>query len=227
MSKVLVYQHIPKCGGTAFREACGRMFPVMHEPKCGEGPFREADGGGASVKIGLAADPSLGDEGILMITGHYVHDGVRPWERFADWRETGQKLEWLTVLREPLARVISSFKFRKQRDRKVPQTLESWVERKRNTQARYLGFEEGSAEQFLERYCFVGITEQLQGSVDLLAAQLACESTKVELANVSTGERAELAPGVVEKFRERNDLDYQLYEAGLAWLEGARKRLNL
>lgn len=227
MSRVLVYQHIPKCGGTAFREACGRMFPVLHEPKCGEGPFREADGGGASAMNGLLADLSLGEAEIVMITGHYVHDGVRPWERFAEWRESGQELELLTVLREPLGRVISSFNFRKQRERKVPQTLEDWVGRKRNTQARYLGYDGGSAEEFLQRYGFVGITEQLQVSVDLLAVQLGCESTEVEQTNVTSRKQAELSAELVDKFRERNELDYKLYEAGLAWLDGARECLNL
>ncbi len=222
MSRVLVYQHIPKCGGTAFREACGRMFPVTHELL----PDRKDEGAWGEF-VGNVPDPRTAADPVVMVTGHYVHDGVRPWERFAEMQNAGGEWEWMTVLREPLDRVISSFYYRQQRDAKVPQTLEDWVKRKRNTQARYLGYAGGGAAEFLERYSFVGITESLQGSVNVLAARLGRDSTDVGRANVTTRERAKLAPGLAEKFRERNTLDYELYEAGVAWLEAERKRLKL
>lgn len=222
VSKVLVYQHIPKCGGTAFREACGRMFPVTHELLPDRSDAVAWDGFAANVP-----DPQVEGERVVMITGHYVHEGVRPWERFAPLRDAGGNVEWLTVLREPLDRVISSFYYRQQREAKVPHTLEDWVKRKRNTQSRYLGYEGGGAANFLDRYVFVGITERLQESVGVLAAQLDCVATDVGRANVTTRKRAELAPGLAEKFRERNELDYELYEAGAAWLEAASKKAKL
>lgn len=217
MSKLLVYQHIPKCGGTAFREACGRMFPVTHEllPDRNDAPVWDQF-------VADVPDPRVTTARVVMVTGHYVHDGVRPWDRFASMRAAGGDLEWLTVLREPLDRVISSFYYRQQRDAKVPQTLEDWVKRKRNTQARYLGYSGGGAKEFLSRYSFVGITERLQESVNVLAKRVGCGSTDVGRANVTTRKRAELGSGLAEKFRERNDLDYELYTAGLQWLDGAK-----
>lgn len=198
--EVLIFQHVPKCGGTAFREACARMFPVEHELFGDEQPPPVP-----SLAPGL---------GLRMVTGHYIHDGLRPRERFGAALDAPH-VRLITVVRDPLSRAISAYNFRRQRNRKSPPEIRRWLENRANPMARFLGCGE-DVGAWLAKMDFVGVNEALQDSVDLLAAMLGLTPASVETVNVTKKRSEEAVSGETrEIFRQNNSLDYALYKAAL------------
>ncbi len=206
---VTIYQHVPKCGGTSFREACQAYFTETHE----EVPSKDDPEKWDAFIRNKVNFSNLGPR--PLISGHFIHDGVRPRERYADEIALGN-VRIVTVLREPLARLISGHAFAKQNGKKLGVTFEQRLKRAKNPMSRYLGFAGGHATSFLKTFFLVGLTEHLQMTCDLLAHLIQREPVEVPRVNV-TKDRAkpEIAPEVIEIFRANNIRDYELYEAAV------------
>lgn len=203
-----IYQHVPKCGGTSFRSACGHFFTGIHEIP----PAREdVEAWGAFLRNKVDFSTLAPD---TMISGHLIHNGVRPRERYAEEIARGG-VRILTVLRDPMARLISGYMYATQRGKKLP-PLEDRLRKAENPISRYLGFDGGDPVSYLESFFLVGITEHLQDTIDLLAASLGRSSVEVPKENVTVErKKPEVTPETAEKFLEKNKRDYALYNAGL------------
>lgn len=206
---VYIYQHVPKCGGTSFRTACRSFFTEVHEvpPKKDDPEAWEAF---RRNKVDFA---TLGPDTI--ITGHLIHDGVRPRERYAQ-EIAGADVKILTVLREPLSRMVSGYAYATQLGKNLPVTLDQRLRKAKNPMSRYLGFDGTDAGTFLKSFFLVGLTEHLQATVDLLAKSIGKESVEVPRVNVSKDRaKLEVSPETAAVFRANNARDYELYETAV------------
>jgi hypothetical protein len=218
---IYIYQHVPKCGGTSFRVACLNYFSEIHEV-----PPPRAD-----TEAWEAYQRNKPDFATLplntIITGHLIHDGTRPRERYAAEIARGG-VRILTVLRDPLARLVSLHHFAEQNGREMPVSLEERLRRARNPVSRNLGFDGSNAEAFLQGFFLVGLTERLQDTIDLLAHSIGRESIQVPRENAAKKQRqAEVPPDAIERFRENNRMDYELYDTAVAmFTERCRRELG-
>lgn len=206
---VYIYQHVPKCGGTSFRSACARFFTEIHEvPPKKDDP--EAWESFQRNKVDFSTLPTD-----TIVTGHLIHDGLRPRERYAQ-EIAGGGVHVITVLREPLSRMISGYTYALQLGKNLPVTLDQRLRKAKNPMSRYLGFDGQDAGAFVKSFFLVGLTEHLQTTIDLLANAVGKETVEVPRVNV-TKERAkpEIAEETVTVFRANNARDYELYETAV------------
>lgn len=218
---VYIYQHVPKCGGTSFRTACRSFFTEVRDVPPSKDDL-EAWEAFCRNKVDFS---TLGRDTI--ITGHLIHEGLRPRERYAQEIADG-RAQIVTVLREPLSRLISGYAYALRFGETPPVTLEQRVRKTKNPMSRFLGFDGSNAEAFLKSFFLVGLTEHLQATVDLLAKSAGKESVEVPRANVSKERaRLEVSPEAAEVFRVNNAQDYELYEtAARIFRERCRQELG-
>jgi hypothetical protein len=217
---VYIYQHVPKCGGTSFRVACLNFFSEIHEVP----PSREDTAAWEAYQRNKPDFSTLPPNTI--ITGHLIHDGTRPRERYAEEIARGG-VRILTVLRDPLARLVSLYHFAQQNGREMPVSLEERLRRARNPVSRNLGFDGSDAEEFLRGFFLVGLTERLQDTVDLLAHSIGRETILVPRENAAKERRPiDAPPEAIERFRENNRMDYELYDTAVSMF-GERCRREL
>ncbi len=206
-----IYQHVPKCGGQAFRLACENHFDLLLEKPPGKANA-EAWQAFVKNKVDFA---TLTDR--TMICGHLIHDGVRPRERYAAEIAQGN-VRILTVLREPMERAISAYFYRQRQGKPTVATVQEHLGSVRDPMAHHLGWKDGAARTFLETYFFVGVTEYLQMSIDLLSHLIGEPTVQVPVNNVTKRKPYELTADAVELFRRNNPRDYALYDASVALL---------
>lgn len=203
---VYIYQHIPKCGGTSFRTACASYFTEIREivPGKAEVEAREAF---KKSRIDFATAPDN-----LLISGHFIQDGVRPPDRYGEEIANGQ-VRLITVLREPLARVISGFYYAAEQGRERPIPIDKRLARAKNTLCKFLGCsDDDDIPTFLDRYVLVGITEYLQATSDMLGRSVGKEPVEVPRVNVTREKKKEVVEPELEAiFKENNARDYELY----------------
>jgi hypothetical protein len=110
----------------------------------------------------------------------------------------------------------------------MPVSLEERLRRARNPVSRNLGFDGSNAEAFLQGFFLVGLTERLQDTIDLLAHSIGRESIQVPRENAAKKQRqAEVPPDAIERFRENNRMDYELYDTAVAmFTERCRRELG-
>jgi len=218
---VYIYQHVPKCGGTSFRVACLHYFAEIHEVP----PSRDDIAAWETYQKNKPDFSKLPPNTI--ITGHLIHDGTRPRERYAEEISRGG-VRILTILRDPLARLVSLYHFAQQNGREMPVTLEERLRRTRNPISRNLGFDGSNAEEFLRGFFLVGLTERLQDTIDLLAHSIGREPIQVSRENAAKEQRkADVSPEALERFRANNRTDFELYNTAVAiFRERCRRELG-
>ncbi len=211
--KIVIYQHVPKCAGQSFRAAWKSMgFEIILEkpPKHTDHPAWEAF---LANKVDVAALP-----GDSLICGHLIHDGIRPRDRYpeeiAKWN-----IPIVTLLRDPMERAISAYFYRQRQGKQTLPTVEDQLRKVRNPIASHLGYTVGPYRDFLETFLFVGASEHLQASVDVLARLLDRPAVHVPRINITPRKPYEISDETRRIFRERNHVDYALTDDGLALLK--------
>ncbi|MBI1247106.1 hypothetical protein GC197_04585 [bacterium] len=123
---VLLFLHIPKCGGTTFGswlyEAAGKSSPVAIDKWYNHGVLYHPAG---FADEGLAKDDdviknALADPNLRAVTGHFD---------FGFHRQLRQEFGYATILRDPLARVRSLFNFQKFNQDKWGSLSEATIDR--------------------------------------------------------------------------------------------------
>lgn len=220
--KPLISIHIPKCAGTSFMEVLRHWF--------GEGYFThyyDEKNNIPPAKIQLLT-------GILIkrfrkgicIHGHFNHNrgfGIRDY-----YPEVKQ---FITFLRDPFDVHISNYFFVRQQAKcsgpgafrngvYFPSandniTIESFLGRNNISHMKYFFPEEinmSNYKEILERdFVYIGITENLQNSVNILAGKLGFPAVTVTRKNISRWEES-IPAGAREKFVENNQLEMAIYE---------------
>ena len=149
------------------------------------------------------------------IGGHSLREYLRYEEVF------GEKVQYLTFVRDPVTRYLSQFRY--QRDvMRLGWTLESFVAEPRfNNYMTHRIARNGDVEQakrtLRENFAFVGLKEDFDRSLLLMAEALEVRDfdTRYEICNASSDARRsqdqELAAPLRARIAENNALDLELY----------------
>lgn len=203
---ILVFHHLPKTGGSTVNNVlaqwCRRVrdYPERVDPD----DWTKGHQYPEPLDLGeLKPDACL--------TGHWDRAGAYLAERYPEVLES-DRYRVFTVLREPLEAKLSLLHWERRQGKTFgPGELERALLERPNYMARRL--DPDPSPDVLRRYWFVGMTGELQRSMNLLADHLDLPRVEVGRANVSRrgDERGKLSSSLVEAFREANALDYALW----------------
>lgn len=226
-----VFHHIPKCGGTSFVSLLHAWFAVLQDY---EDYFQ------SELAYRIAPVDTRFLNATTILCGHWNQAGTKLPERYPEFL-TNRRFHLLTFLREPLELQISLFHYtlgreagREMQDAEFA-SLRSFVMSNKNYIAQQLSCHPSNVEETLARYWFIGFVESFERSVVDF-----CEAVKVVVAqaprtmmterlfrriqnvprlgsaeeNRSSRDRSAdlLSEEDRAAFRERNALDYELYE---------------
>ena len=237
-----IFTHIPKCGGTSFREFFYKAG-LQSNIKATEIHVPGVSGISNNKNISQLSDEELikfRNDNVKILADHsrfFVH---------ARYLLNMPNPFYFTILREPVARFISHYNFfHKQlgyHDLKgvdindLPKAkLDELVKRLSNLQIIYCIYtpkprgwtidEAGlaQAKYNLEKvYGSFGILEQANRSVEVLknaAPQWLTINDKLPEKNKNIAPKSEVSPAIIEKIRAKNYYDLKLYEFGLELFE--------
>lgn len=200
---VHVFHHIPKCGGQSILRVLRNWF-ILIEDYRGESAYKEpAD----LAKLRT----------IHCLCGHFELEGHHLYERYPEIYGT-DKFRLLTFLRDPLETKLSLYRYEKELyDSKV--SLEEHLLTRNNYLASIFPVTFDNYRDVLNQYFFVGIIEEAQASIDLLASLLNKPRQTVPWINKTNKDNergiSNIPGKYIEKFHQENQLDYALYR--YAW----------
>lgn len=214
-SKVL-FDHIPKCGGSSvnafLKSAVGSLPPFI-----------------TGVPALLALDWF---SRYHVIAGHFGGRVLFP--------ELGVKT--VTVLRDPLDRMISHFYHYQRGKNRVEMTLDSVLDSKSaiggvllsNPMARHLAAAKGQpmaeekivdlAKEHLSEYELVGITEDLPSFFGACSERFGWPAPPGDIHRRRGENRKPMEPALQDRFRERLALDYEIYNHTKALVLGTVRK---
>ena len=206
----LVSLHIPKTAGTSFRNILKDVY--------GSGSVARLD---IRRNIELNSKPLKSKKikpGIRVLHGHFNY------QKFMESFDIAEGTPVITWLREPAERVISNYFYldkilRKELNEekkdlnilaKMEKTLLEYAatEANRNRMSKFL---DGISP---EEFYFIGLTEHYEDDLAQLAKRLNWKSYSLHKHNI-TGRKPGLDEESLQKIRELNHDDYELYEHAL------------
>lgn len=200
---VTVFHHIPKCGGTSFRDVLGAHFLVVPDYRPDwDSPF--------PPKVSL--DRLRGGH---LLSGHFDLDGGYLHQRYPEVLES-DRFRLFTVVREPLELRTSLYRFENKWGVCKSRSLEEHLFGEANWLANRFPIEEGHLSETLDRYEFIGTLDDSQLTLDVLTWKLGIPSSALMHVNKTRRDPGsivgDLTPELIERFRAENPLDYALYE---------------
>lgn len=206
--ELLVSVHIPKCAGTSFigwlRAAFdGRLH--LHYPD-------------------LAPPEKLSHRAGWCVHGHFFHHAwpIGANDYYPDARQ------YITVLRDPLQMVISSYFFMAHKGERLAPTLQAYLDEVLTQWPRLTQFAGMPAAPdaddtwgwMNERFVWVGVVEALDICLPVLAGRLGVRAAPMPLENTAPRDQVLADPrGWEARFRDKFAWEYGLYDKALA---GAR-----
>jgi len=213
-----IFHHIPKCGGTSMRD----VFEVWFN-RCIEDyrPAWATDKRLEKFKKNPINLEKVGRNAI--VCGHYEVDGIRLHQRYPQiFTQSHYRL--ITFVRDPLKLKLSLYKYEKKHNRiKSKKDISQHLLKHSNVICYILGCNENNMDEILSRYFFIGITDKSQDSLDELAYLLGKPPIKLPKLHV-IDEKIKLSDEFVAEFKERNTLDYTLYEKCLNIYESIKAK---
>jgi hypothetical protein len=201
---MIVCLHIPKTGGTSFNFILENNFGFRncHTNQMNRSTFTQAD-----LDFARKCYPEL-----RSLVGHNLVDPLQL---------TVADPFYMTILREPVARVISHYQYSVQRGnngKTFEETLRA-SENLENLQVKLMagGRDLGKAKRFLERCAFVGLTEKFDLSLRVLERlspfKLKLNYKRRVVAETNTVKDAlKRDARMLDLAREYNKLDLELYQ---------------
>ncbi len=210
---VAVFHHMPKCGGSSINDVLANWFYLVNDYRPG-------------IKLTPRSEFYLENKIDLKrlnakycLCSHFEWDGNYLHQRYPKILEEKRKYMIFTFIRDPLQLMISLYYFERKRGGNINVTLEEHLlNREPNYIANRIPCNESNYLEALDRYFFIGVTEKLQYSLDLLANRLNKKALKVPRVNRTKRDEQEhkLSKGTIERFKERNQLDYKIYNYALS-----------
>ncbi len=241
MEPVIVFNHIPKCYGTSMRKYF-RQFTTPH-------PDYVATFDSNENFDDLPYDPrTLCAEDFLL--GHFNSPGKHLVDRYPETL-SNPRFRLFTFLREPLEMQTSLFYYTLRKKPHVAEknpdrfaSLEAYLRKTHNSMAASFPCTTENYLKVLGRYFFVGVADQVELSMKILVDRVATifdeaaptrsvERVRMGLAavreqglpheNKSARDQQQqaLSEETLAIFRERNQLDYALYDHAVSALEKA------
>jgi hypothetical protein len=208
--------HIPKCSGTSFTEVLKKWFwPGFHahyfRHETNQTPFKPRQVKLLTHKLGIFP---------LCIHGHFEEEaGV-----FECYPGASQ---FITIIRDPLELQISLFYDHKRRlneqgelywkgnkvELEYP-TIDSWVANRPSFLLKFFPWKvttDNYQEVIHDNFIFIGVTENLQQSVNQLAKKLG--KPLVTIPHLNTSARDEKpSDEAIKQFKEKHKLEYLIYD---------------
>lgn len=217
-SKTLFSIHIPKSGGTSFNNVLRKWFwPGFHShyfrhdinkiPP--QPPFYKK----GLHKLGLSP---------LCVHGHFVSGSGAVFECYPD------ASQFISVIRDPLQLTLSMFFYHKKRlkeqgalywqGKKVEMEyggdIDKWVEERPCFLFKFFPWEinEQNYKEVVDKnYIHIGVTENLQKSIDIFAEKLGKKSHQIPHLNEAPRSQNP-SETAIRKFKEKHKLEYEFYD---------------
>ncbi|HEX8546938.1 MAG TPA: sulfotransferase family 2 domain-containing protein [Cytophagaceae bacterium] len=216
--ELLVSLHIPKCGGTSFHRVLKSWFRLG---------FREHYYNHKKQQIPDKSRilPAIGQFIPTIVHGHFdrFHDGINFFEHYPEAKQ------FISILRNPLELQISFYFYTKKlvKDRsliwdgKVVESadylglsLDEHLETAQYNWLRFMPWDlnfENYKTIFEENFIHIGVTEELQRSVDIMAEKLKMPAKKVPRENEA--ERNEKpSESSIKIFEANHKLELEIYQ---------------
>lgn len=198
-----IFHHIPKCGGNSVKRALSGWFICIADYKM-------------NVTIEDFKNTSINLKKLTpyhILCGHFEDDGCYLFQRYPKVINN-PRFRLISFVRDPLELQISLYYYEKKirTSPKGNMLLEDRILMKANYMGNIFVCDELNYKEVLDRYYFIGVTEYLQESLDKLACKLGKPKTKVPLLNKTERDDQLLSEDVIQRFKEKNRLDYLIYE---------------
>lgn len=219
VKKLLIFMHIPKTGGTTLTPIISKQYPInilykwyddLHDILYNNDKFKVTN----------------------TLCGHFpfgVHAAcLRPFT-------------YITMLRDPVEHVISwfYFRYRSPKHDKYNGSFDEYVNDDKfnkhtvNLQTRFVSGDgnadlERAKDNILKYFTVVGITELFDESVFLMKKELGWDDIhyKRENTNRNRPRKSQIAKSTIDKIKEKNKLDLELYCFAKKILEAKIQNLN-
>ncbi len=229
---ITIFHHIPKCGGESIGLVLSKWFLII------------ADIGLPRYVYTLPFIKFKSLRSFCCLKGHYHLQGYHLWQVYPKiYNNPNYRL--ITFLRDPLETIISKYYYAvrtKQIDSSIL-TLKQFVflEPTSNIQlsadplinaylcnnvnyiSNQLGCTYDNYKECIDNYYFVGILEQAQDSLDILANKLGKKKVAIPHINKTKREKnnaAVLTEKDIQLFKKKNSLDYLIYNYSLNHFRG-------
>ena len=213
---MFVFNHIPKCGGTSFRNFLDSVFTV-HLDYAPQGAARDPD----VLQAHKDAAYDLKDMGQDdCIAGHFNLPGVFLNQRYPGVFETARVF---SLMRDPFAAAASGVRYLTSQGVFEPASAQVQTERllkRAGYFPRILGVQRvEDIEAVLDRYWFIAPLDRVDRAARLIETAAGRRGAPVPVLNATSGDEAAFSPDAEARFREEAALDYALYEAVRARFE--------
>lgn len=194
---ILIYTHIPKTGGNTFASVLYSQYHYQKEV--------------CSVYLRESLPPKVDFGKIKLIVGHL---------QFGLHKDIPRPCQYITMLRDPVDRVVSHYYFNLKFHNKKPQDspFDQFVKKHTNVQTRWVAGEDRAdvqlAKKHIEKHFIaVGITERFNESLYLMKQKLGWEDITYKQYNVNRKrpKTDAISPEMIDLIKEHNALDIELY----------------
>ena len=195
-ANAIIFYHIPKCGGSTLRKILEKHYTSFD----------------FSTNLPQnITEINTNAKGVFTICGHTVwglHEHLN----------SNINARYITLLRDPLDRCISSYHFGKHK-LKHNYTCEEYIDRYlHNFFVKTLG--SGSLQlakkRLVDSFYLFGVLELFQEFLALLCDKLLIEENEYSIENISESSKLKIDQQIIDNFKKKNRLDYDFYK----WAKG-------
>lgn len=216
-SELLISIHLPKCGGSSFKAALRRWYGKKLHFHYYDEEHKRAPSQLASYRIRLASK---------VFSGYCVHGHFNKYRGFGINEYYPHAKQFISFVRDPLEILISNYyfvnkkvMFRDGKRYRLQMDINEYLEKVIDeAQSWYMAFfpdrnEHMSIPDYIEsKFIFIGVMEEYQKSLDILADILGKPRFMIPEYNVTERDPYTLDDQLLSRFRDAYALDYKIYD---------------